>query len=171
VLRPGTGEAQALGADGTTQLVYLLRPLPSVPAAAIARLTRGADGDAAVQVAAQLSVGSGLGLVLGPAGRHAASVAADLRKRGLRVSSEEGPGGGIVVAAAAGSGPDAAPHDGDTHLAVIAGTNEASDDMDNWVQALNEAQPDNGQDPDGGQGAIGHDHASSQQEAASREQH
>ena len=106
VLRPGTGESEDLGAGGTTQLVYMLRPLPSHPAAAVARLTRGADGDAAVQVAAQLSVGSGLDLVLGPAGRHAASVAADLRKRGLRVESEAEPDGGIVVAAADGSGPD-----------------------------------------------------------------
>jgi hypothetical protein len=59
--------------------------------------------------------------------------------------------------AADGPGPPAAGHDGDAHLAVIAGTNEASDDMDSWVQALDTAQPENGQDPGGDQGAIGHD--------------
>jgi hypothetical protein len=50
------------------------------------------------------------------------------------------------------------------HLAVVAGTNEASDDMDNWVQALDVAKPENGQDT-GGQGAAGHPHDTSQQES------
>jgi K+:H+ antiporter len=141
VLRPGSGQPDALGANGATQLVYVLRPLPPEPAAAAARLARGSDGEAAVQVAAQLSVAGGLDLVLAPSGRSATSVATSLRKRGLRVRAGAEPRGGILVAAAGrASGGDepaaAGDRDSDVHLAVVAGTNEASDDMDHWVQAL-----------------------------------
>ncbi len=143
VLRPGSGPAEALGASGATQLVYLLRPLPAAPTAAIVRWARGADGAAAVQVAAQLSVASGVDLVVTPAGRPATSVAADLRKRGLPARSGTGPAGGIVVAPVSGlEQADGHPpwagdsRASDVHLAVVAGTNEASDDMDQWVQAL-----------------------------------
>ncbi|MGI9007568.1 MAG: cation:proton antiporter, partial [Streptosporangiaceae bacterium] len=59
----------ALEADGAVQLVYLLRPLPARPSAAVAQWSRSADGEAAVQVAAQISVGSRLDLVLTPPGR------------------------------------------------------------------------------------------------------
>jgi K+:H+ antiporter len=155
VLRPGDGQADALGADGATQLVYLLRPLPAEARAAVARIARGSDGDATVQVAAQLAVGGGLDLVLTPSGRTATSVAASLRKRGLRVRTGSEPAGGIVVAPVASTagvlvaetggnqadaekpepGP-AAGHLSDAHIAVVAGTAEASDDMDYWVQAL-----------------------------------
>src|SRR5262245_7013115 len=143
VLRPGGGSAEALGADGATQLVYVLRPLPAAPTTAVARWARGADGEAAVQVAAQLSVASGLDLVVTPSGRPATSVAADLRKRGLTARSGTEPDGGIVVAPVSGpeqadghEPPVAGTPAGDVHLAVVAGTNEASDDMDQWVQAL-----------------------------------
>jgi Kef-type K+ transport system membrane component KefB len=143
VLRPGSGSAEALGANGATQLVYLLRPLPAAPTAAVVRWARGAGGEAAVQVAAQLSVASGLDLVVTPSGRPAASVAADLRKRGLTARSGTEPAGGFVVAPLSGleqadgqQPPVAGSRAGDVHLAVVAGTNEASDDMDQWVQAL-----------------------------------
>jgi hypothetical protein len=154
VLRPGGGQSEPLrpeplrsdelGADGATQPVYLLRPLPAGPGAAVARVARGADGDAAVQVAAQLSVGSGLDLVLTPSGRAATSVAEGLSRRGLRVRAGSEPAGGIVVAPVAGTDAEspqaaAAAADGrvsDVHLAVVAGTSEASDDMDYWVDAL-----------------------------------
>jgi Kef-type K+ transport system membrane component KefB len=138
VLRPGGGRQDALGADGTTQLVYVLRPLPPDAGAAVARLARGSDGDAAVQVAAQLSVAGGLDLVLAPSGRPATSIAANLRKRGLRVRTGAEPAGGILIAAAdagVADGHEPPASDG-AHLAVVAGTNEASDDMDHWVQAL-----------------------------------
>jgi hypothetical protein len=142
VLRPGSGQSEALSAGGATQLVYLLRPLPAEASAAVAWIARGADGDAAVQVAAQLSVGSGLDLRLVPSGRLAAAVAAGLRKRGLRVETGTEPVGGIVVAPVAGAGtegPETATADArvsDVHLAVAAGTSEASDDLDSWIQAL-----------------------------------
>ncbi len=138
VLRPGSGQPAALGADGTTQLVYVLRPLPAEPAAAVAKLVRGADGEAAVQVAAQLSVAGDLDLVLAPSGRAASSLAASLRKRGLQPRTGNGPASGILVAAAGdGNEPDAAGgRDSGVHLAVVAGTSEASDDMDHWIQAL-----------------------------------
>ena len=131
VLRRGTSGQHALGADGATQLVYVLRPMPASPAAAVARWARTADGEAAVQVAAQLSVASGIDLVLTPPGRPCASLAASLVKRGLAASAGTQPAGAIVVAPATAEGSDA-----DVHLAVVAGTSEASDDMDQWVQAL-----------------------------------
>jgi len=152
VLRPGSGPVEALGANGATQLVYVLRPLPAAPAAAVVRWERGADGEAAVQVAAQLSVASGLDLLVPPSGRQATSVAADLRKRGLPARSGTEPAGGIVVAPVSGleqadghEPPAAGGHDSDVHLAVVAGTNEASDDMDQWVQALDSAHQQAGQ--------------------------
>ena len=152
VLRPGSGQVEALGANGAIQLVYVLRPLPAAPAATVVRWARGADGEAAVQVAAQLSVASGLDLVVTQSGRQAASVAADLRKRGLPARSGTEPAGGIVVAPVSGleqadghEPPAAGSHDSDVHLAVVAGTNEASDDMDQWVQALDSAHKQAGQ--------------------------
>jgi len=152
VLRPGSGQVEALGANGATQLVYVLRPLPAAPAAAVVRWERGADGEAAVQVAAQLSVASGLDLVVTPSGRQATSVAADLRKRGLPARSGTEPADGIVVAPVSGleqadghEPPAAGGHDSDVHLAVVAGTSEASDDMDQWVQALDSAHQQAGQ--------------------------
>ncbi len=152
VLRPGSGPVEALGANGATQLVYVLRPLPAAPAAAVVRWERGADGEAAVQVAAQLSVASGLDLVVTPSGRQATSVAADLRKRGLPARSGTEPADGIVVAPVSGleqadghEPPAAGGHDSDVHLAVVAGTSEASDDMDQWVQALDSAHQQAGQ--------------------------
>jgi Kef-type K+ transport system membrane component KefB len=146
VLRARSGPRDVLGADGTTQLVYVLRALPSEPAAVAVRAARGADGEAAVQVAAQMAVASGLDLVLTPAGRTTSSLAADLGKRGLRASAGAGPAQAIVVVPATaldqpdGQEPAAgSSRDGDVHLAVVAGTNEASDDMDHWVQALEPA--------------------------------
>jgi Kef-type K+ transport system membrane component KefB len=131
VLRPGSSGGRALGADGAIQLVYVLRPMPSTPAAAVARWVRTPDGEATVQVAAQLSVASGLDLVLTPSGRPCASLAASLVKRGLAARAGTSPAGAIVVAPA-----DGVAGDSDVHLAVVAGTSEASDDLDQWVQAL-----------------------------------
>jgi K+:H+ antiporter len=131
VLRRDTGGHHALGANGATQLVYVLRPMPTSPAAAVARWARTADGEAAVQVAAQLSVASGVDLVLTPSGRPCASLAASLVKRGLAARAGTQPADAIVVAPATAQGSD-----DDVHLAVVAGTSEASDDMDQWVQAL-----------------------------------
>ena len=67
VLGHPAGDQRTLSADGATQLVYVLRPMPASPAAAVARWARTADGEAAVQVAAQLSVASGVDLILTPA--------------------------------------------------------------------------------------------------------
>lgn len=172
VLRPGSGPPEAFSADGATQLVYLLSPLPQSPAAAVARWARSADGEAAAQVAAQLSVAGGLDLVLTPPGRPCASLAADLTRRGLRARAGTQPPDAIVVAPAAslaGIGADVtvasagpagqsgngiaaadeqavnADRDSDVHLAVLAGTNEASDDMDQWVQALEIPSKDSSQ--------------------------
>jgi Kef-type K+ transport system membrane component KefB len=172
VLRPGSGSAEALGADGATQLVYVLHPLPAAPTAAVVRWRRGADGDAAVQVAAQLSVGSGLDLVVTPSGRPATSLAANLRKRGLPARSGTASAGGIVVAPWSGleqadgqEPPTAAGGASDVNLAVVAGTSEASDDMDQWVQTL--GLPHHGEGGEHSRDSLIAD--SSQQEADIRE--
>src|SRR5258708_11022099 len=140
VLRPGSGQVEALGANGATQLVYVLRPLPAAPAAAVVRWARGADGEAAVQVAAQLSVASGLDLVVTPSGRQATSVAADLRKRGLPARSGTEPAGAVGVAPLSGlehaarqTPPPAGGHDSDVHLAVVAGARADTRAKAHWV--------------------------------------
>lgn len=139
VLGRDGGLADDLRAGGTVQVVLVLKALPPEPTAAVARCARGSDGDAAVQVAAQLSVASGLDLVLTPAGRPGTSLAAALTKRGLRARAGAAPADAVVVAPA---GDDlsqlvAAGAKGEVHLAVVAGSNEASDDPDHWVEALN----------------------------------
>ncbi len=136
VLRRGSADPQSLSANGATQLVYVLRPMPASPAAAVACWVRTADGDAAVQVAAQLSVGSGIDLILTPSGRPCASLAASLAKRGLAARAGAPPAGAVVVAPVGSPTGHTAESDSDVHLAVVAGTNEASDDVDQWVQAL-----------------------------------
>jgi hypothetical protein len=130
VLASGAAPADALGQDGTTQLVMVSRPLPASPAAAVAHYARGAGGEAAVQVAAQLSVASGLDLVLTPPGRPSSSFAADLVKHGIAAKAGPQPAGAIVVGAA-DSGDDQ-----DVDITVVPGSNEASDDMDQWTAAL-----------------------------------
>jgi hypothetical protein len=170
VLHQGAAPLSDLSDGGKAQLVVLIKPLPEAPAAAVARLARGADSEAALQVAAQLAVADGLDLVLTPPGRAATARAADLGKRGMVASAGTEPAGSVLVApadlvlgapvaAAAGAvatiaavnGSDgaaeatlvadaeengAALSDGDVHIAVVAGSNEASDDMDQWVEAL-----------------------------------
>ena len=129
VLAGGTGPAGVLSSGGATQVVEVLRPLPAAPAAVAVRLARGPDGDAAVQVGAQLAKSSGLGLVLTPAGRSASALAADLSKRGIRATAGSEPDGAIVVGPA-GEGA------GGVHVAVVVGSSEASDDLDQWTGAL-----------------------------------
>ena len=140
VLRPGSANGEVLSRDGVAQLVYVMLPLPQVPPAAVALWVRGADGDAAVQVAAQLSVAGQLELVVAPAGRPRASIAAELSKRGLAAVSGPPPDGAILVGAASRAleAPGETGEDRPPHLAVVAGTSEASDDMDTWVAALTE---------------------------------
>ncbi|HEY3904608.1 MAG TPA: cation:proton antiporter [Streptosporangiaceae bacterium] len=151
-----------LSNEGRVQIVVLVKPLPEMPTASVAHWVRGADSDAALQVAGELAAAGHLDLVLTPAGRQTTTRASDLTKRGLAASVGTSPAGSIVVgpadallavpagavaraAAADGSDPIADPDDGvpvesdgirDIHIAVVAGSNEASDDMDQWVEAL-----------------------------------
>jgi Kef-type K+ transport system membrane component KefB len=167
VLRRGAVSLAEVAPGGKTQLVVYNKPLPQRPTAAVAHWVKGADADAAVQVAAQLAVADQLDLVLTPVGRPTTTRAADLTKRGLAASAGTQPPDSIVVgpidlllapvgagavAAAASNGEvaDGAVADGavaangqagqydgsEIHLAVVAGSNEASDDMDQWVEAL-----------------------------------
>lgn len=170
VLNQGVGSLSDLSSDGKAQLVVLMKPLPESPTAAVARLAKGPDTEAALQVAAQLSVADGLDLVLSPPGRTASARVGDLGKRGMVASAGAQPPGSVLVApadialgaqvgaassaamaaggngssSAAESGPDDADDGGlalgdgvaDVHIAVVAGSNEASDDMDQWVEAL-----------------------------------
>jgi Kef-type K+ transport system membrane component KefB len=115
-------------AGGSTQLVTMLRDPPAAPTAVAVHWARGADGAAALQVAAQLAAASQLGLVLTPGGGRPASVAADLTRRGLAACAGPAPGGALLVAA--GDQGDG------SHLAVLAGTSEASDDLDQWIPTL-----------------------------------
>jgi Kef-type K+ transport system membrane component KefB len=130
VLGPNGVSREALGADGTTQLVTVLDPPPAAPGAIAVHWTRGADGEAAVQVAAQLAVASQLRLVVAPAGGRRAALAASLARHGVAASDGAAPDGALLV----GPAGDAAG----AHLAVVAGTREASDDLEQWVAALDE---------------------------------
>ncbi|HEX9625290.1 MAG TPA: cation:proton antiporter [Streptosporangiaceae bacterium] len=151
-----------LSNEGRVQIVVLVKPLPEAPTAAVAHWIRGADSDAALQVAGELAVAGNLDLVLTPAGRQTTSRASDLTKRGLAASVGTSPAGAIVIGPAdellavpVGAVAQAASADGsdpitdvnggtpvdsdgvrDIHIAVVAGSNEASDDMDQWVEAL-----------------------------------
>ena len=133
VLSPGGTACEALAADGTVQLVTVLRSLPEAPGAVAVLWTRGEGGAAAVQVAAQLSVADRLKLVISPGGGRRAGLAAELTRDGIAASDGPPPAGAIIVAAAADSS-------GDAHLAVLAGTREASDDLDQWVQDLDRSR-------------------------------
>ena len=128
VLRPGAAPPEALSADGAAQLVTVLREPPAAPSAVATRWARGADGEAAVQVGAQLAVGGRLNLVIDPPGGRRASLAAELARGGIPATDGAPPDGALLVAAA-GTGDGA-------HLAVLAGTREGSDDLDQWVQSL-----------------------------------
>jgi Kef-type K+ transport system membrane component KefB len=130
VMASGAAPAGPLGKDGTTQLAIVNRALPASPSAAVARFSRGSGGEAAVQVAAQLSVAAGVGLVLSPSGRAASSFAADLTKHGVAAKAGPEPDGAIVV------GPADSDSEHDADIVVIAGSNEGSDDMELWTAAL-----------------------------------
>jgi Kef-type K+ transport system membrane component KefB len=173
VLHRGAASLTELSPGAKAQLVILNKPLPETPTAAVAYCSRGADSDAAIQVAAKLAITDGVQLVLTPPGRPAASRAADLTKRGVTATTGTRPAGSLVVgpadllltrAAATNSATPAraadlagtsdptvagngnghlnggangtANGDVDVHIAVVAGSNEASDDMDQWVEAL-----------------------------------
>jgi len=133
VLGPGGTARETLAADGTVQLVTVLRSLPEAPGAVAVLWTRGEGGAAAVQVAAQLSVADRLKLVISPGGGRRAGLAAELTRDGIAASDGPPPAGAIIVAAAADSS-------GDAHLAVLAGTREASDDPDQWVHDLDRSR-------------------------------
>jgi K+:H+ antiporter len=128
VLGPGATPREALAADGTVQVVTVLRSLPEAPGVVAVRWMRGEGGAAAVQVAAQLAVAGRLKLVISPGGGRRAGLAAELTRDGIAASDGPPPAGAVVVAAAADS-------DG-AHLAVLAGTREDGSDVDQWVRDL-----------------------------------
>ncbi len=135
--------ASELTSASRAQVVVLLRPLPESPTTAAAQLTRGADSDAAVQVAAHLAAAYGRDLVITPPGKPSTSRVSDLTRRGVQATAGDQPAGSVLVAP--GDLALTAAGDGDTvisdaHIAVIAGSNEASDDMDQWVEALDRPQ-------------------------------
>ena len=134
VLGPGRTFRETLAADGAVQLVTVERNLPEAPSAVAALSTRGEGGAAVVLVAAQLAVADRLKLVIGPAGGRRAGLAAGLTRDGIAASDGPPPSGAIVVAAAADSS-------GGAHLTVRAGTREASDHLDQWVQDLDRSRP------------------------------
>jgi len=128
VLRAGAVLPAALSADGATQLVSVAGTPPTVPGAVAVLWARGADGAAAVQVGAQLAVADQLKLVISPPGGRRAALAAELARAGFPAADGTPPDDALVVAPA-GTGDD-------PHLVVLAGAREGSDDLDQWVQAL-----------------------------------
>ena len=134
VLGPGRTFRETLSADGAVQLVTVQRDLPEAPSAVAALSTPGEGGAAAVLVAAQLAVADRLKLVISPAGGRRAGRAAGLTGDGIAASHGPPPSGAIVVAAAADSSADA-------HVTVRAGTREASDHLNQWVQDLDRSRP------------------------------
>jgi hypothetical protein len=132
VLGPGGTPRETLAADGTVQLVTVLRSLPEAPGAVAVRWTRGEGGAAALQVAAQLAVANRLKLVISPGGGRRAGLAAELTRDGIAASDGPPPAGAIVVAAAADSD--------EAHLAVLAGTREDGSDLDQWVRDLDKSR-------------------------------
>jgi len=132
VLGPGGTPRETIAADGTVQLVTVLRSLPEAPGAVAVRWTRGEGGAAAVQVATQLAVADRLKLVISPGGGRRAGLAAELTRDGIAASDGPPPAGAIVVAAAADSD--------DAHLAVLAGTREDGSDLDQWVRDLDKSR-------------------------------
>jgi Kef-type K+ transport system membrane component KefB len=133
VLGPSGTSRETLAADGAVQLVTVLRRLPDAPAAVSVWWARGESGAAAVQVATQLAVADRLKLVISPAGGRRAGLAAGLTRDGIAATDGPPPSGSIIVAVAADSS-------GDPHLIVRAGTREASDDPDQWVQDLDRSR-------------------------------
>ena len=134
VLGPGGTSRETLAADGAVQLVTVLRSLPEAPSAVAAVWTPGQDGTAAVLVAAQLAVADRLKLVISPPGGRSADLAAELtRDGGITASDGPPPAGAIVVSGAADSS-------GDAHLAVLAGSREAGDDLGQWVKDLDRSR-------------------------------
>jgi Kef-type K+ transport system membrane component KefB len=131
VLGPGGTPRETLAADGTVQLVTVLRDLPEAPGAVAVRWMRGEGGAAAVQVAAQLAVADRLKLVISPGGGRRAGLAAGLTRDGIAASDGPPPARALVVAAAADS-------DG-AHLAVLPGTREDGSDLDQWVRDLDKS--------------------------------
>ena len=95
VLGPGGTARETIAADGTVQLVTVLRSLPEAPAAVAALWTRGEGGAAAVQVAAQLSVADRLKLVISPGGGRRADLAAELTRDGIAASDGPPPAGAL----------------------------------------------------------------------------
>ncbi len=130
VLHRDAAPLAGLTNDGRAQLVILMQPLPGSPAAAAARMAKGPDTDAAVQVAAQLALADGIDLILTPAGKASSSRVSDLIRRGVQATAGDEPTGSLVVA------PTDSTANGIVHIAVVSGSNEASDDMDQWVEAL-----------------------------------
>jgi Kef-type K+ transport system membrane component KefB len=132
VLGPCGTPRETLAADGTVQLVTVLRDLPEAPGVVAVRWTRGEGGAAAVQVGAQLAVADRLKLVISPGGGRRAGLAAELTRDGIAASDGPPPAGAIVVATAADSA--------DAHLAVLAGTREDGSDLDQWVRDLDKSR-------------------------------
>jgi Kef-type K+ transport system membrane component KefB len=132
VLGPCGTPRETLAADGTVQLVTVLRDLPEAPGVVAVRWTRGEGGAAAVQVGAQLAVADRLKLVISPGGGRRAGLAAELTRDGIAASDGPPPAGAIVVATAADSA--------DAHLSVLAGTREDGSDLDQWVRDLDKSR-------------------------------
>ena len=131
-MRPDPSSRTAEKSENPERIRRELDLMAEPPGAVAVLWTRGNGGAAAVQVAAQLAVADRLKLVISPGGGRRAGLAAELTKDGIAASDGPPPAGAIVVATADSSD--------DAHLAVLAGTREGSDDLDQWVQDLDRSR-------------------------------
>ncbi|PZS28372.1 MAG: cation/H(+) antiporter [Pseudonocardiales bacterium] len=98
---------------------------PAVPAVVAVYHRAGADGGAAIQVAAQIAVTKGLPLVLaGGQGRRDRGALSVLVKHGIDVQVGEVPAAALVVGSAV---------DADAHIVVHARRDDAVDSIDDWA--------------------------------------
>jgi Kef-type K+ transport system membrane component KefB len=116
----------ALRPDDLLPRLVVRRPDgPAVPTAVAIRPAPGADGAAALQVAAQIATSRGLSLVLaGGHGRRERGTVAELVRHGIDVIAGEVPEGALVVGTEG---------DLDAHLVVHGRPDEAGDDIDSWA--------------------------------------
>lgn len=98
---------------------------PAEPTAVAVRQGQGADADTALQVATQIAVSRGVGLVLvGGQRRRDRGTVTELARRGIDVTVGDVPAGALVVGIEA---------DVDAHLVVHARPDDEVDDIDSWA--------------------------------------
>lgn len=127
--RPGL---TALRASVTGRLV-VVGELGAAPSAVVARWGSDADADAALQVAAAISIARGLPLIVDDGerpSRRAVATVADLVRHGLTASTGTTPGNAMVI------GADSAPQPDGVQVVVRAAQDADPVPADEWLPEL-----------------------------------